>query len=279
LTPGFPGPVGTARHEYSPPPRNPQLPLDAGVAGSQVAAGGPTNLSEQPEARPVTERPAYGAAVSAPPTRGSPGELGAQSTAHGAQRLSVTPGTPPLSASRDKGVFQHLERDVLPALAHLAMERGETTLACWSLGCASGEEPYTVAILWRLRVAPHSPRLRCWIPATDADGEAIRRAERACYSGSSPKDVPPDWIAEAFTHAPEGFGVKPEYRALVSLQRHDIRTALPEDRFHIVLCRNVVFTYFDEKASTAAEYPEPVPISRARSPALGAIAAIMNATT
>jgi chemotaxis protein methyltransferase CheR len=62
------------------------------------------------------------------------------------------------------------------------------------------------------------------------------------------KDVPPDWIAEAFTPVPDGFRVKPEYRALVSFQQQDIRTALPQDQFHVVLCRNVAFTYFDETA-------------------------------
>jgi chemotaxis protein methyltransferase CheR len=153
---------------------------------------------------------------------------------------------------RDKGVFDYLERDVLPALAHLVLERGETTLACWSLGCASGEEPYTLAILWRLRVASRCPRLRCWILATDADGEALRRADRACYHRSSLKDVPPDWIAEAFTSDPEGFRLKPEYRALVRFQQQDVRSALPQDHFHLVLCRNVAFTYFDEKAQRQA---------------------------
>jgi chemotaxis protein methyltransferase CheR len=149
---------------------------------------------------------------------------------------------------RDKGVFQYLERDVLPALARLATGRGDGTLSCWSLGCAAGEEPYTVAILWRLRVAPDYPHLRCRILATDADGEAIRRAEHGCYKASSLKDLPPNWIAEAFTHAPEGFRVKPEYRALVTFQQQDVRTALPQDQFHVVLCRNVAFTYFDEIA-------------------------------
>jgi chemotaxis protein methyltransferase CheR len=148
---------------------------------------------------------------------------------------------------RDKWVFQYLERDVLPAVARLALRRGNGTLACWSLGCAAGEEPYTIAILWRLRIAPHCPQLRCRILATDADGEAIRRAERGCYQASSLKDLPPDWMAEALTHAPEGFRVKPEYRALVSFQQQDVRTALPQDHFHIVLCRNVAFTYFDEE--------------------------------
>ena len=57
---------------------------------------------------------------------------------------------------------------------------------------------------------------------------------------------PPDWIAEAFTPVPDGFRVKPEYRALVSFQQQDVRTDLPQDHFHVILRRNVAFTYFDE---------------------------------
>jgi chemotaxis protein methyltransferase CheR len=149
---------------------------------------------------------------------------------------------------RDRGVFEFLEREVLPSLARLATERRDGTLACWSLGCAAGEEPYTVAILWRLRIALHFPNLPCWILATDADGDAIRRAERGCYKVSSLKDVPRDWLAVAFTPEPDGFRVKPEYRALVRFQRQDIRAALPPEHFHVVLCRNVAFTYFDDTA-------------------------------
>lgn len=54
---------------------------------------------------------------------------------------------------RDRAVFEFLERPVLPALSAMAVERGETELRCWSAGCAAGEEPYTVAMIWRLRVA------------------------------------------------------------------------------------------------------------------------------
>jgi chemotaxis protein methyltransferase CheR len=66
------------------------------------------------------------------------------------------------------------------------------------------------------------------------------------------KDVPPDWIAETFTPDPEGLRVKPEYRALVRFQQQDVRSALPQDHFHLVLCRNVALTYFDETAQRQA---------------------------
>ncbi len=48
---------------------------------------------------------------------------------------------------RDRGVFESIEREVLPALARQAIDAGRATLACWSAGCASGEEPYTIAIV------------------------------------------------------------------------------------------------------------------------------------
>jgi chemotaxis protein methyltransferase CheR len=48
---------------------------------------------------------------------------------------------------RDRAVFQYLEEEVLPELGALAAHRGETELNCWSIGCAAGEEPYTLAIV------------------------------------------------------------------------------------------------------------------------------------
>ena len=54
---------------------------------------------------------------------------------------------------------------VLPALAGSA--RAE--LRCWSLGCASEEEPYTLNLVWRLALSSRYPGLTCRILATDAD--------------------------------------------------------------------------------------------------------------
>jgi chemotaxis protein methyltransferase CheR len=61
--------------------------------------------------------------------------------------------------NRDRGVFGALQADVLPALATAAVQRGSGTLEAWSAGCASGEEAYTVAIMWELELAPRFPAL------------------------------------------------------------------------------------------------------------------------
>lgn len=148
---------------------------------------------------------------------------------------------------RDKQVFQYLEREVLYELAQMAVANGEHDLRYWSIGCASGEEPYTLAILWQLCLAPRVPTLGCRILATDVDQRMIERARRGCYPPSSVKDIPEDFLAQAFLRTAEGFCVKAPFREPVTFLEQDIRTTVPDGQFHLILCRNVVFTYFDDE--------------------------------
>ena len=147
---------------------------------------------------------------------------------------------------RDKGAFQFLEEEVLPHLARILTNRGETELRCWSLGCASGEEPYTLAILWRSRLAPRFPAMTLRIVATDIDMQAIQRAEEGCYGKSSVKDLPEDFLSAAFVSSNEKFCIKSEYREPVSFLVQDVREVMPPGLFHLILCRYLVLTYFDE---------------------------------
>jgi len=146
---------------------------------------------------------------------------------------------------RDRAVFECLERVVLPELSAAVVARGEAELRCWSVGCAAGEEPYTLAILWRLRVAPRFPVVRMRIVATDVEPEMIAQAATACYPARILRDLPPD-LAVAFTPSPEGLCLADEYRRDVELRVQDVRVVAPEDRFHLILCRYLVLTYFDE---------------------------------
>jgi chemotaxis protein methyltransferase CheR len=146
---------------------------------------------------------------------------------------------------RDRAVFECLERVVLPELCTTIVGKGETELRCWSLGCAAGEEPYTLAILWRLRLASRFPGVRIRIVATDAEPAMIEQAARACYPTHALRDLPPD-LATAFSCLPGGLRLADEYRSDVELRVQDVRVAAPEGRFHLILCRYLVLTYFDE---------------------------------
>lgn len=147
---------------------------------------------------------------------------------------------------RDRSVFQYLERDVLPQLAQQQVAGGEGEIRCWSAGCAGGEEPYTLAIIWRHCLAQRFPSLRLRVIATDIDHQAIRRAERACYKASSIKELPAEWRAEAWVTRGDELCLKDEYRAGVTFLLQDIRDRAPEGLFQLILCRNLVFTYFEE---------------------------------
>jgi chemotaxis protein methyltransferase CheR len=146
---------------------------------------------------------------------------------------------------RDRDVFDFLGSQVLPQLAEAASASHEPEVRAWSAGCASGEEPYSVSMLWR-----HCPRcqavaLPLRIVATDVDPGMLARARRGCYAGGSLKDLPREWRGSEFLPCGEGFCVREERRAGIEFRLEDIRVTQPAGPFHLILCRYLVFTYFE----------------------------------
>lgn len=150
---------------------------------------------------------------------------------------------------RDRHAFDALRDFVLPDLARRARERGAPArLRFWSSGCASGEEPYTLSLLFRLELEGRFPGMSVAILATDVDPLLLDRARRAVYPESSLRDLPNGWKERAFTVVgPEGneLALDPRFREGVELRLQDVRRDVPEGRFDLVMCRNLVFTYFD----------------------------------
>lgn len=146
---------------------------------------------------------------------------------------------------RDRGIFALLEHEVLPALAEAAAQRPDAALECWSAGCAAGEEPYTLAILWHLRLKARFPALRFHVLATDIAPGLLERAAVGCYRRSSLKDLSPVLVDAAFDARDDLFCVRDELRHGVEFVRHDLRTSSPTLEFDLILCRNVVLTYFE----------------------------------
>lgn len=182
-------------------------------------------------------------------------ELGLADPAAYRERLERDPsewqvldGLCPITVSRfcrDRGLWEHLAAHELPRLAEGALARGAGALRCWSAGAASGEEPYTLAIAWRQEVAPRFPGLDLDVLASDVGRAVLARARAAIYGAGSLKDLPPAWRAAAFSATEGRFRLEPRFRAGVRFLRQDIRTRMPRGPFDLVLCRNLVFTYFD----------------------------------
>lgn len=146
---------------------------------------------------------------------------------------------------RDRRVFEVLVGDVLPQLARAALARNAASLRIWCAGCASGEEPYTLAIAWRLALAGRFPTLSPDILASDADAVLLARAAQARYGWSAVRNLPAAWRDAAFETDGDGFRLKPPFRTAVRFLRQDVRTAAPPGPFDLICCRNLVFTYFE----------------------------------
>ncbi len=148
---------------------------------------------------------------------------------------------------RDAEVFDLLANELLPERARIAEREGRSAVRVWSAGCASGEEPTTIAILWHVDIAPVHPSVSLDLIATDADEGMIARAERGAYGPGSVRELPPRLRERALRREGGLFVVQPELRRGVTFRREDLRRSMPEGPFDLILCRNMLLTYIDER--------------------------------
>ena len=144
---------------------------------------------------------------------------------------------------RDKGIYNDLRLQVFPELIEKVLRHDNKTLSCWCIGTASGEEPYSLSLLWDL-TGLQKRGIDLAILATEVDELMIERARRGCYPASSINEVPPGIKDIAFTEKEGQFCLQERYRKRVQFMQQDIRRGQPEAVFHLILCRNLVFTYF-----------------------------------
>lgn len=147
---------------------------------------------------------------------------------------------------RDRDVFDTLKVEILPTLARSAIEDKRDTLRIWCAGCASGEEVYTLALMWKLALEESFGGLKADILGTDAEPVMLQRAENGCYRPSSLRELPETWRVAAFEEKDELLCVRAEFRTITLFEFGDIRRALPQGPFDLILCRYMAFTYFDE---------------------------------
>jgi chemotaxis protein methyltransferase CheR len=153
---------------------------------------------------------------------------------------------------RDRAAFEPLAREGLPQLISLCRSRDENCLRCWSAGCGAGEEGYTLALVWAFAGAPRVGDTGLSILATDIDPAQIARAEHGCYPPSSLRELPPLWRETAFTEKNGRYCIRAEYRRPIRFAVQDLREGAPDGPFHLVLCRNLAFTYFSGALQEAA---------------------------
>jgi chemotaxis protein methyltransferase CheR len=144
---------------------------------------------------------------------------------------------------RDQKVFQTVVDSILPALLK---EKDREDLRVWSIGCASGEEPYTLSLLWKEGFEKAWPHIHLSILATDIDESLLERATEGRYKKSSLKEVPEGVFRNFFKSEDGDYVLAQNIKENVELRKHDILRGESFAEMDIVFCRNLAFTYFSK---------------------------------
>ncbi len=150
---------------------------------------------------------------------------------------------------RDRGVFQAIERVILP---NLRAEANEKLLRIWSAGCSTGMEPYSLAMMLK-RMGSLWDGWRISIVATDVSPLAIARAQAGRFAQMEvQRGLSVDDLLHWFELSGEDWRIVPELRNMVHFQTDNLLDSrLPSGGFDLILCRNVML-YFPEAARAAA---------------------------
>jgi two-component system CheB/CheR fusion protein len=140
---------------------------------------------------------------------------------------------------RDPEAFDFLRDKLLPKIIERGREQGRV-LRFWSAGCATGEEPYSLAMLLAELLGPELPEWSVKIFATDLDESAINFARRGCYPANVLKDLPEDYRVRYFQPSDQGFCVAKPLRQLVIFGVQDLSRGVPFPRMDLVACRNLL---------------------------------------
>jgi len=144
---------------------------------------------------------------------------------------------------RHKGHMGALRRLVAPDLA--ARHADDKRVRAWSAGCASGEEPYTLAML----LAEAMPPERSWrleVLATDISEEALAVARQGCYRAEALRSLPAALRDRWFERTGDGWRVNDELGRIVRFERRNLNEDHVRVRaMDVILCRNVLI-YFDD---------------------------------
>ncbi len=148
---------------------------------------------------------------------------------------------------RDRSVFDALQKDVLVPLIKERDHPGRRRLRLWSAGCATGEEPYSLAILLYQMLGQRLSQWELFILGTDLDEKALQKARAGVYDIFSFREVSAEELAPFFSIQNGRYHLIPELRSLVTFQSHDLLGDSYPSGMDVILCRNVLIYFTREQ--------------------------------
>jgi len=139
---------------------------------------------------------------------------------------------------RDPKAFELLAEQVVPELVR--QQEAGRPLRVWVAGCSSGEETYSIAMLFLEEIARAKATVSLQVFASDADGDAVASARDGIYPGSIAADVSASRLARFFTKEDRSYRIVSALRDVLVFTVHDVLIDPPFSRLDLISCRNLL---------------------------------------
>ena len=154
---------------------------------------------------------------------------------------------------RDPETFDFLAKKTIPDL--IANHVSERPLRVWCVGCSTGEEAYSLAILFFEAFLTTRRSIRLQIFASDIDQDAVSIAREGYYPDSIEADLSPTRLARFFSKEERGYRISPELRAVIVFAVHNVLADPPFSRLDLISCRNLlIYLRSDAQAKVASHF-------------------------
>ncbi|MBB6459305.1 CheR family methyltransferase [Flammeovirga kamogawensis] len=135
---------------------------------------------------------------------------------------------------RDPEEWEYLDRKILPKVI------SKDVIRVWSIGCSSGNEAYTIAMLILEKVEKSKQLKEIKIFATDLNEQAIQKASEGIFSKEEIESVPAQFRRKYFERRENSYQIIEAVRSCITFVRHDILSTPPFLNIDLVICRNVL---------------------------------------
>ena len=144
---------------------------------------------------------------------------------------------------RDAKAFDALK----PLLNSLIQEKKQgDPIRIWSVGCATGHEPYSLVILLSELLEGSLSSYNLQIFATDIDAKALNIARKGIFRKEDLESMPPDYVEKYFEKNSLGYEVKKRLKQYVLFSKHDITVDIPFVHLDLIVCRNLLIYFNNE---------------------------------
>lgn len=138
---------------------------------------------------------------------------------------------------RDAQYFRVIERTVIPSICK---KNNQGDIKAWSIGCSTGEEAYSIAILISEFLEIHNIPNNFKVFATDIDEEALEIASKGIYNERIISDIKPEFLSKYFVRKNNTYIVQASLRKNIIFSLHNILSNPPFSKMDLISCRNML---------------------------------------